>query len=91
MTIAERLLELKHSGQPFVVHLNDGRALRIRTGDRPFRSFAVEADSDLGYSIPAAEHAFLARPVIVIEGDSGYVDIVPYSAIRRLRVLQELE
>ena len=34
MTIAERLLELKHSGQPFVVHLNDGRALRIRTGDR---------------------------------------------------------
>ncbi len=33
MTIAERLLELKHSGQPFVVHLNDGRALRIRAGD----------------------------------------------------------
>jgi hypothetical protein len=30
MTIAERLLELKHSGQPFVVHLNDGRLLRIR-------------------------------------------------------------
>jgi hypothetical protein len=33
MTIPERLLELKHSGQPFVVHLNDGRALRIRAGD----------------------------------------------------------
>jgi hypothetical protein len=33
MTIAERLLELKHSEQPFVVHLNDGRALRIRAGD----------------------------------------------------------
>ena len=33
MSIAERLLELKHSGQPFVVHLNDGRALRIRAGD----------------------------------------------------------
>ena len=33
MTIAERLLELKHSGQPFVVHLNDGCALRIRAGD----------------------------------------------------------
>ena len=33
MTIAESLLELKHSGQPFVVHLNDGRALRIRAGD----------------------------------------------------------
>jgi hypothetical protein len=33
MTTAERLLELKHSGQPFVVHLNDGRALRIRAGD----------------------------------------------------------
>jgi hypothetical protein len=33
MTIAERLLELKHSGQAFVVHLNDGRALRIRAGD----------------------------------------------------------
>ena len=33
MSIAERLLELKHSGRPFVVHLNDGRALRIRAGD----------------------------------------------------------
>ena len=33
MTIAERLLELKHSGQAFVVHLNDGRAIRIRSGD----------------------------------------------------------
>jgi hypothetical protein len=58
---------------------------------RPFRSFAVEVDSDLAYSIPTAEHAFLARAVIVIEDDSGYVDIVPYSAIRRLRVLQDLE
>jgi hypothetical protein len=58
---------------------------------RPFRSFAVEIDSDLAYSIPTVEHAFLARTVIVIEDDSGYVDIVPYSAIRRLRVLQELE
>jgi hypothetical protein len=58
---------------------------------RPFRSFAVEVDSDLAYSIPTAEHALLARTAIVIEDDSGYVDIVPYSAIRRLRVLQELE
>jgi hypothetical protein len=33
MTIAERLLELKPSAQPFVVHLNDGRALRIQAGD----------------------------------------------------------
>ena len=33
MSIAERLLELKHSGQSFVVHLNDGRALKIRAGD----------------------------------------------------------
>jgi hypothetical protein len=63
MSIAERLLELKHSGQPFVVHLNCGRALRIRA-------------------------ALLARTVIVIENDSGYVDIVPHSAIRRPRVLQ---
>jgi len=58
---------------------------------RPFRSFAVEIDSDLAYSIPTAEHALLARTVIVIEDDSGYVDIVPYSAIRHLRVRQELE
>ena len=58
---------------------------------RPFRSFAVEIDSDLAYSIPTAEHALLARTVMVIEDASGYVDIVPYSAIRRLRVLQELE
>jgi hypothetical protein len=58
---------------------------------RPFRSFAVEVDSDLAYSIPTAEHAFLARTVIVIQDGSGYVDIVPYSAIRRLRVLQDLE
>ena len=51
----------------------------------------MEVDSDLTYSIPTAEHAFLARTVIVIEHDSGYVDILPYSAIRRLRILQELE
>jgi hypothetical protein len=38
---------------------------------RPFRSFAVEVDSDLAYSIPTAEHALLARTVIVIEDDSG--------------------
>jgi hypothetical protein len=57
----------------------------------PFRSFAVEVDADLAYSIPTAEHALLARTVIVIEDDSGYVDIVPYSAIRRLRILQDLE
>ena len=57
----------------------------------PFRSFADKVDSDLAYSIPTAEHAFLARTVIVIEDNSGYVDIVPYSEIRRLRVLQELE
>ncbi|HTD13832.1 MAG TPA: hypothetical protein VK673_01560 [Chthoniobacterales bacterium] len=59
--------------------------------ERPFRSFAVEVDSDLTYSIPTAEYALLARTVIVIEDDSGYVDILPYSAIRRLRVLRELE
>jgi hypothetical protein len=58
---------------------------------RPFRSFAVEVGADLAYSIPTAERAFLARTVIVIEDDSGCVDIVPYSAIRRLRFLQELE
>jgi hypothetical protein len=58
---------------------------------RPFRSFAIEVDSDLAYSIPTAEHALMARTVIVIEDDSGYVDIVPYSAIRRLRVMQDLE
>jgi hypothetical protein len=29
--------------------------------------------------------------VIVIEADSSYVDILPYSAIRRLRVLQDQE
>jgi hypothetical protein len=51
----------------------------------------LEVDSDLTYSIPSAEHALLARTVIVIEDDSGYVDIVPYSVIRRLRVLQQLE
>jgi hypothetical protein len=33
MTIAERILELKHSGQPFVIYLTDGRALRIPGGD----------------------------------------------------------
>jgi hypothetical protein len=33
MRIAERLLELKHSGRRFVVHLNDGHALRIPAGD----------------------------------------------------------
>jgi hypothetical protein len=58
---------------------------------RPFRSFAIEVDSDLAYSIPTAEHALMARTVIVIKDDSGYVDIVPYSAIRRLRVMQDLE
>lgn len=58
---------------------------------RPSKSFAVEVDSDLADSIPTAEHALLARTVIVIEDNSGYVDIVPYSAIRQLRFLQEPE
>ena len=58
---------------------------------RPFKGFAIEVDSDLTYSIRTAEHAFLARTVMVIEDDSGYVDILPYSAIRRLRVLQQSE
>jgi hypothetical protein len=33
MTVAERILELKHSGQPFVLYLTDGRALRIPGGN----------------------------------------------------------
>jgi hypothetical protein len=33
MTIAETILELKHSGQSFVVYLADGRALPVRNGD----------------------------------------------------------
>jgi hypothetical protein len=58
---------------------------------RPFKGFAVEIDSDLAYSIPTAEHVLLARNAIVIEDDSGWVDIVPYTAIRRIRAQQELE
>ena len=58
---------------------------------RPFKGFAIEVDSDLAYSIPTADHVLLASKAIVIEDDSGWVDIVPYSAIRRIRAQQEVE
>jgi excinuclease UvrABC nuclease subunit len=40
MTTPERLLELKRAGQPFVIHLNYGRTLRIRGGDYISLNFA---------------------------------------------------
>jgi hypothetical protein len=33
MTMAERILEHKHSHRPFTVHLSDGRVFDVKTGD----------------------------------------------------------
>jgi hypothetical protein len=53
----------------------------------PFQSFAVEVAEDLAYSIPTNDHVWPAKNVLVIEDDNGYVDIIPYAHIRRVRHL----
>lgn len=53
--------------------------------EQPFEPFVVDVAEDIAYSIPTRDHVWPARNVLVIEDDSGYVDLVPYQHIRRVR------
>ena len=50
----------------------------------PFEPFSVDVAEGVAYSIPTPDHVFLGKNVLVIEDDSGYVDLVSYRHIRRL-------
>ncbi len=53
--------------------------------EQPFFPFVVDVAEDVAYSIPTRDHVWVARNVLVIEDNSGYVDIIPYRHIRRIR------
>jgi len=50
----------------------------------PFEPFSVDVAADVAYSIPTPDHVLLGKNVLVIEDDSGYVDLVNYRHIRRI-------
>jgi len=50
----------------------------------PFEPFSIGVAEDVGYSIPTPDHVLLGKKVLVIEDDSGYVDLVSYQHIRRI-------
>ena len=51
----------------------------------PFQPFSVEVAEDVAYAIPTRDHVLAGKNVLVIEDDSGYVDLIPYDHIRRVR------
>lgn len=53
--------------------------------DQPFVPFVVDVAEDVAYAIPTRDHVWAGRFALVIEDDRGYVDIIPYRHIRRLR------
>jgi len=56
----------------------------------PFLPFTVEVAEDVAYSIPTRDHVLAGKNLLVIEDDNGYVDLIPYSHIRRVRHLATL-
>jgi hypothetical protein len=50
----------------------------------PFQPFSVDVAEDVAYSIPIPDHVLAAKNVLVIEDDSGLVDVIPYAHIRRI-------
>ena len=50
----------------------------------PFEPFSVDVAEDVAYSIPTPDHVLLGKNVLVIEDDTGYVDLVGYEHIRRI-------
>ena len=55
----------------------------------PFRPFSVDVDPDLAYAIPTPDHVLAAKGVLVVEDDSGLVDVIPYNHIRRISFRSE--
>ena len=55
----------------------------------PFAPFSVDVAPDIGYAIPTPGHVLAAKNVLVIEDDSGSVDVIPYGHIRRISFNQE--
>jgi hypothetical protein len=50
----------------------------------PFEPFGVDVAEDVAYFIPTPDHVLLGKNVLVIEDDTGYVDLVGYEHIRRI-------
>jgi hypothetical protein len=50
----------------------------------PFQAFSVDIAADVAYSIPTPDHVLAGKNVLVIEDDSGLVDMIPYAHIRRI-------
>jgi len=44
----------------------------------------VDIAADVAYSIPTPDHVLAGKNVLVIEDDSGLVDMIPYAHIRRI-------
>jgi hypothetical protein len=51
----------------------------------PFTPFAVDVAPDIAYSIATSDHA----NALVIIDDHGYIDLIPFSHIHRVRYLAE--
>jgi hypothetical protein len=52
---------------------------------KPFEGFVVEVAEDCEYSIPTRDHVRAGTNVLVVEDDSGYMDLIPYRHIHRIR------
>ncbi len=50
----------------------------------PFQPFSADVAADVAYAIPTPDHVLAAKKVLVIEDDGGFVDVIPYSHIRRI-------
>ena len=51
----------------------------------PFTPFAVDVAPDIAYSIATSDHANATGNALVIIDDHGYIDLIPFSHIRRVR------
>lgn len=52
---------------------------------QPFVPFIVDLAEDVSYVVPTPDHVFPTSPrLLVIMGDDGYVNVVPYDHIRHI-------
>jgi len=50
----------------------------------PFAAFAIDVAEDVAYAIPTSDHVLLGKEGVVIMGDDGLFNYIPYTHIRRL-------
>lgn len=56
-----------------------------RVHAKPFVPFIVDLAENVSYSIPTPDHVFPTSPrLLVIMGDDGYMNVIPYDHIRRI-------